>query len=64
MGLLTFHCVMRDNLPMEAVQLRIHISSVCWGIYKHVNRRGANLILDLNDRGLKKDCTSLRVDAH
>jgi len=28
--LLTFHCVIRDKYPTEAVQLRIHMSSACW----------------------------------
>lgn len=30
--LLTFHCVIRDKYPTEAVQLRIHMSSACWEI--------------------------------
>jgi len=27
----TFHCVIRDKYPIDAVQLNIHINSVCAG---------------------------------
>lgn len=35
----TFHCVIRDKYPTDAVQLKIHINSACAETWIHCKRR-------------------------
>lgn len=58
---LTFHCVMRDKYPTEAVQLRIHMSSECAGTYGG-DSLARNWTKQMPDTSCRSDKTDRRLE--
>ena len=60
--LLTFHCVIRDRYPVDAMVLKIHIKYVCCHTYSAISLCPAHKILDQTHIRLEKESGMAVVD--